>query len=458
MTKSKIGLVLGVLVCLLLYFIPIEGLSLQGQTALALTMMTVIFWACQVAHPGFISGIYLALLVILQVAPASIVFSPWIGSTMYFVIGAYLIAAAVKNSGLGERIAMIVIARYISNFRSIIISIFALNALLSLLIPNSWARSFIIMAVMKQVIENANLNKRDAITIGFAVFASSIPTSMIFLTGESAINLVLLQYVDTPINWLRWFFYMGPPAIAATFITMVTILLVFRPKEAVSVDKEIVKERLSQMGKLTNKEWRVIIWMTIAIVVWMTDGLHGIDIGFATLAITMLMGFPVIGKIVGAEDWADVPIHVLIFLTAAIAIGRVGDASGMNDFIAGLMFPSFVPQNIFVMAALVSAIAILIHMVLGSVIAVLSVVIPAVLIFTAPLGLNPLIPIFIVYVAVFGHFILPFHSISILVGVGEKNGLYSEKECIRAGIPLTLMVFIVVLAIQLPWWRLIGLY
>lgn len=44
---------------------------------------------------------------------------------MYLIIGAYLIAVAVKESGLGERIAYKFIVKYVSSFKSIIVSIFA---------------------------------------------------------------------------------------------------------------------------------------------------------------------------------------------------------------------------------------------------------------------------------------------------------------------------------------------
>ena len=67
---------------------------------------------------------------------------------MYLIIGAYLIAGAVKSSGLGERIAYKFILRFVHSFKSVIISIFILTFFLSLLIPHPWPRAFLIMSVM----------------------------------------------------------------------------------------------------------------------------------------------------------------------------------------------------------------------------------------------------------------------------------------------------------------------
>lgn len=455
--SQTMGLFIGVVVFAILAVVPIGGLEQEGQLFLAATMMTVVFWAMQVGNMGYVSGLYLAVLVILNVAEPGVIFSPWTGSTMYFIIGAYLIASTVKHSGLGERIATYVISKYITNFRSIIMVIFGLQAVLALIIPNSWARSLIIMAVMKQVIDSAEMNKKDAVTVGLTVFVSSIPTSMLFLTGESAINLMIVDYAPVSVGWLTWLWYMGVPATFATLLTMAVILMMFKPTQAVTFDQSTIAERFSNMSELTSKEVRVIIWLAVAIITWMTDDWHGIDIGWATLAITMLMGLPLIGETLDVKNWADVPIHVLIFLTAAIAIGRVGAVVGTNEFLANLMFPGSTPENVILWAVIVVAIAIVIHMFLGSVIAVLSLIIPATLAFTEPLGLNPLVPIFIVYVAVFGHFVFPFHHISMIVGIGEENGGYGNKDVMKLGFPLLIVVFVVVLLIQLPWWQLIGL-
>ncbi|MBG0765693.1 MAG: anion permease, partial [Tissierellales bacterium] len=114
---------------------------------------------------------YLALLIIFNVAEPSVVLSPWLSSTMFLVIGAYLIASAVKSSGLGERIAYKFIIKFVSSYKSIIISIFALTFILSILIPHPWPRAFLIMSVMVVVIKSANISRQDAVKIGFTVFA-----------------------------------------------------------------------------------------------------------------------------------------------------------------------------------------------------------------------------------------------------------------------------------------------
>jgi len=476
--KREIGFVAGIIVGIVVYLLPLQGITPQGQITLALTLMTVVWWAMQIAQPGFTSGVFLALLVIFQVIPgipakieagvtiskavpamaatAAVVFKSWTGSTMWLVIGAYLIATAVKTSGLGERIAYNYMLRFVKSYKSIIVGIFVLTFILSILIPHPWPRAFLIMSVMAVIIASSKIPRVDAVKIGMTVFAASVPVSLIFLTGDSVINPLAVAASGVSLSWVGWFIQMGIPAIAASIITCILILMLFKPSQEVVVNKDQIREKLAEMGKMTGLEKRTLVWLSIAVVLWMTNGVHGIDIGWITLIIAMLMALPIIGKVLTPKDWAQVPMQVLIFLTAAIAIGTVGAATGMNAWIAATLLPSTTPTNLFLFAAVVTVIAIVIHMLLGSVIAVMGVAVPAILVFSQSMGLNPLVPTLLVYTAIASHYILPFQHLNMLVGAAEDTGGFTQKETIRLGVPLIAMVFFVTVAVEIPWWSLTG--
>ena len=362
---------------------------------------------------------------------------------MYLIMGAYLIAGAVRTSGLGERIAYSFILRFVDSYRSIIISTFALTLLLSLLIPLAWPRAFLVMSVMAVVIRSAQLPQEDAVKIGFTVFASSVPVSLIFLTGDSVLNPLVVASSGVAVGWMKWFLYMGIPAIVASVLTCIAILFLFRPSAPVRIDKEKIRTQLAEKGSLTRLEKRTIFWLLAAIILWTTDSIHGLDLGWITFIVAMLMSLPLFGEVLDAKAWSDIPVHVLLFLTAAMAIGRVGSVTGANVWIAETLLPSTVPSSIFALAAVITAASMVIHLLLGSVIAVMGVAIPALLAFTAPIGINPLIPSLLVYTAISIHYVLPFHHLNILVGEGQENGMYTQKETLRMAIPLTVIVFVI---------------
>lgn len=456
-TKQKSGFLIGIIIFVLVLLLPLDGLSREGQICLGLTLMTVVWWAAQVAQSGYVGGFYLVSVCLLKLADTKVVFAGWTTSTLWLVIGAYMIAAAVKKSGLGERISYAYILKFVRSWKSIIIGIFVLTFILSLFIPHPWPRAFLIMSVMSVVIKAANMPKEDAVKVGFTVFAASVPVSLIFLTGDSVINPLVVTYCTTEsINFVRWFQIMGPPALFLSITTLILILILFKPSKAVEVNFDEVRTAQSALGKMTEKEKRTLIWIMIAIGLWLTNGITGLDVGWVTLAVAMCMALPVIGNVLTVKEWSDVPVHVLVFLTSAIAIGKVGAVTGMNEWLAATLLPKTMPGNILVLAIMIAAIAILIHMFMGSVIAVMGVAIPAILVCTNALGINELAVIFVIYLAISGHYILPFHHLNILVGQGEENGMYTQKETIKMGVPLLIPIFLTV-GFAVAWFAVLGI-
>lgn len=426
---------------------------------MAFSFMTIIWWGFQVAQPGYISGIYLVLLTVCKVAKPTLIFSMWTSSSLWIIIGAYLIAGAVKDSGLGERISYMFIKRFVSDFRSIITSIFILTFVLSLLIPHPWPRAFIIMSGMAVVIKSANIPKEDAVKIGFSVFASSVPISLIFLTGAAAINPLPIQASGVELGWMGWLKLMGPPAIVGSIFTYILILLLFKPTKEVNVNKTEIQKKLEDLGPMSEKEKRTAFWVSLAIILWTTDAIHGIDIGWLTVLIGMCMAMPKIGEVVTPASWNGVPLHVLVFLTAAVAIGSVGGVTGMNRWVTEIILPSSISSNRLILAAFITTVSIFIHMTLGSVIAVMGIVIPAMLAFTSTMpGVSPLVPSLMAYTAIASHYVFPYQHLNILVGQGEENGMYGQKECIRFGIPFIAVVYLMTCVIEAPWWQFCGLW
>jgi di/tricarboxylate transporter len=163
--------------------------------------------------------------------------------------------------------------------------------------------------------------------------------------------------------------------------------------------------------------------------------------------------------VLSPKEWSTVPVQTLVFLTAAMAIGSVGGATGMNGWIASTFFGGISAQtlsNPIVLALIVTVIAIILHMLLGSVIAVMGVALPAIIALTDSLGINPLVPSLIAYMAIASHYIFPFQHLNILVGSSEDTGGYTQAETIKMGIPLTVVVFIVTVVIMVPWFKIMG--
>ena len=474
LTKRYIGFFLAIVVFLLIKFVlPLDSLgsvtlSEGGKNCLALSLGAVVMWACGVAQPGYTGILYCALLVLMQVVPdadgvpsmaatVAVAFGAWTKGTMWIVVGAYLIAGAVKDSGLGQRIAYAFMLKFVKSAKSLILSIFALTFVLALLIPHPFPRAFLILAVVSVIAESAGYGEDDRGKLGFLIFAAAVPCSMFFMTGDSTLNPLVASYGangGAAIGFIDWFIYMSVPMVVATLCTIILALALFKPSKEFVYDREEVLAKQAALGKLSEKEIRTIVWLVIAIALWLT--VSGDYLAWVTLVIGVLMAMPVIGEVLTPASWGSVDIKTLMFLTAAMAIGSVGGATGMNAWIADVVLPSTVPANPYLFALLVCALTMVIHMFMGSVMAGLGICVPAFLTFIQGTSVSPVAVALIVFTAINLHYILPFHNLAILVGEGKDAGGYTSKEAMKMGIPLTVVTFLVVL-VEAFWFSTLGL-
>ena len=474
LTKRYIGFFLAIVVFLLIKFVlPLDSfgsvaLSEGGKNCLALSLGAVVMWACGVAQPGYTGILYCALLVLMQVVPdadgvpsmaatVAVAFGAWTKGTMWIVVGAYLIAGAVKDSGLGQRIAYAFMLKFVKSAKSLILSIFALTFVLALLIPHPFPRAFLILAVVSVIAESAGYGEDDRGKLGFLIFAAAVPCSMFFMTGDSTLNPLVASYGangGAAIGFVDWFIYMSLPMVVATLCTIVLALALFKPSKELVYDREEVLAKQAALGKLSEKEIRTIVWLVIAIALWLT--VSGDYLAWVTLVIGVLMAMPVIGEVLTPASWSSVDIKTLMFLTAAMAIGSVGGATGMNAWIADVVLPSTVPANPYLFALLVCALTMVIHMFMGSVMAGLGICVPAFLTFIQGTSVTPIAVALIDFTAINLHYILPFHNLAILVGEGKDAGGYTSKEAMKMGIPMTVVTFLVVL-VEAFWFSTLGL-
>jgi di/tricarboxylate transporter len=169
------------------------------------------------------------------------------------------------------------------------------------------------------------------------------------------------------------------------------------------------------------------------------------------------LALPLVGDVLDAGDiTTGVNWPIIFFVVGALAIGAVGKNTGMSDWLASLLLPAAPPQNPYIFAAMVGGAAMLIHMFLGSALACMSIVAPPMVQYAEATGWNPLVPALLVYTAVAIHYLLPFQQVTILLGQGETGG-YGVKEVFRYGLPLTLVVLFVMIAVEITWWQVIGL-
>lgn len=457
-STKLIGLIVSVIVAAATLMVPLPGeLPPTARQALAVTLFAVVWWVFGVTHPAYTTFLLLLGYVLPGLAPTAVVFGLWTSPLAWLMIGAFLIAGAVTRSGLARRIALFIMLRYARSYVSIVILGYVLGAALSLLIPQPFPRTLLIMAIVSAILDRANAVPADRTSIGFSVFAAACATSMFFLTGDAVLNVAAANTAGVELGWLAWAGYMAVPALIASLLMLGLHFLVFRQAGPIVVDQGALRLEQQALGPMQRAEWVTLIWVGLATLLWLTDSLHHINPAWVALGAAVGLALPYIGEVLGPEDLsASINWPIVIFVVGALAIGSVATETGLAAWLAAALLPASPPGDATTFAALAAGVAMAIRMVLGSALASISIVAPPLVNYAQAAGWNPIFPALVIYTSVMIHFIFPFQHVIILLGVGE-TGRYGPRETFRYGLPLTLVTLFVIVVVEVTWWKLIGL-
>ncbi len=456
--RKLVGITLSLLIAIALWFLPLPGeLSPAGRQTLIVTLFAVTWWIFNIIPPAYTTLLMLLGYLLLGLATPDVVFRIWTLPLMWLIIGSFLIAAAVTKSGLAERVATFFIIRFATSYRSLITLTYVLGFVLGFLIPHPFPRALLLMSLMRVIIQKAGMNAADSASVGLSVFVATTATSMILLTGDSTLNLATVGFSGVTLGWLDWAKYMAVPGLLASVLMLSLHLLVFRQTGSVQIDKAALQAEQQKPGRMTRLETVTLLWVLAALLLWMTDSLHGIDPAWVALLAVVGLSLPKVGEVLEAKDLSEgINWPILFFVVGAMAIGSVGKETGLSDWLASTLLPATPPQNPYAFAGLVGGATMLIHMVLGSALACMSIVSPPMVHYATDAGWSPLFPALLVYTAVSIHYLLPFQHVAILLGQGETGG-YSARHVLKYGIPLTLVTLIVLIPVEVTWWMILGL-
>lgn len=460
--RKRIITVLGAAaVVLLLWNIPLQDLSREGQRCLALSAGAIILWALEAMPLGYTSMLLLMgySLTLDPVAGPLDIFGFFTKPMAYMIISGFIIAGAVKNSGLGHRISLFLISRFISDYRQVIICCYGLSYIMALMIPQPFARAFLILSIMEMLLKEVHLEKKYMANIVLAVFGAQNGAGMLFMTADSSLNMMILSQIPEAFRpgWGSWTLYMVVPALFTGICMCGLQLLFFGKPEGFSLDKARAERELEKLGAFTGKELRMMFWLAAAVAFWLTDSIHGIDAAWVGVAAVIGMSLPAVGGLVGEEQLKEINVNTLLFLCASMSIGVVGTKTGMSSFLAAHLLPSDLGTGTAAAFLTIATACLLVHLMLGSIMAVFALLVPALLTMTQGGILPPLAVGLLVYILAVGQWFLPYESLSLTIGMGASGDSYSVKTASGFGLLYTIPALLCG-AVALGWWDLIGMF
>ncbi|MDY4061910.1 MAG: SLC13 family permease [Candidatus Limiplasma sp.] len=430
-------------VCIALFFL--FPFALKLKLALCLSLLVLALWATSAVDTTVSSVFYLFATLALGLAPAKTIFHFPLTQNFYLILLSYLLTEGVIQSGVAGLFAQKVMAKVATTPVRLVFFSYLAGLLLVFFIPQPFPRVILLAAFYRTFFAGQQLPEKSKQVLYFSIFTASTFTAMFFLNGDTLLNFVVVELSGATIGWGEWALYMSVPSLVICVATFFLFLLVFRKElKGVAFQKA---EAAPGRKPLDGRQRRVLAACTIIFVGFLTQDLHHLP-----AAVVMLIGLPF--AFTGPRSLLRVNWKLLIFLTASFSIGGVLGATGAAELLVQGMAKLMPSGNRLLQLTMVIVIVVALNFVLGSAVTTVSVVLPTV----AQLGVFPpqsVVLALFIYTVVNMKYLLPFHHGTILVGAGE--GLFPNSMVVKYGLVLTLLTFIVVLFVCMPWWQLMGL-
>ena len=445
----RIKMFLSILFPILIFIWKPFDLTFQQAAIVASTILVIIWWSAGIVKKIPASFFLLLMYYIFSGASVKTIISFSLSETFLMIIVTYLFSQGIANSGLIDKIFQPLLIKLVHTPCQCLIAVVGIFYLTMYVIPQPLARLIIVSSVLYHFLQHINIPEKTKNIIMYGVFVASAVVNISTKDADIILNNVAASFSEIPISNKLWVYYMFIPTLITCCLLGILFIYIFR-KELIGIHLEKNKKR-NKIKPFSTQQKLAIVVIIATVLLWATNSIHRINNTLITIVSTVVL-FAI--KILNGEDWKAVDITTLIFLTAAFSIGTVMKFCGAADKVFGQLETIFPTKFSLLYVCVMILITMLLHMILGSNTTTLSVVIPGLMILCSQVVKSPII-VFISVISVAFHAILPFHSISLMIGA--SNNYYPAKYVTKLGLPVTLFVYLIVIGVYIPYWSIVGL-
>ncbi len=439
----------------LAYILPTpEGLSHNGQIMIGILVMAAILWITE-PIPLAVTGLFIMVLQpLLGVMPAGDVFASFGNKAVFFLIGAFILAAAIEKHGLHRRIALRFLHLFENHPRFFTLGIMSSCAFLSFVMPEHGVAALFlpiiasILIATKVVPRQSNFGKLSMLCIAYGCSIGSLGTLVGGARNPLAIGI--LADLNPPINvtFFDWCVYSMPVVFIALPLVWLVLQFAFpiELKDFSDAKKEIDRQVTSE-GKIKTHEAIVLGVLILTICLWIIFSSHQY---FGLAAIAILSG--VLLFFTGCISWNDVekrvPWGIILLYGGAITLGIGMQSTGAGTWLADLIINT-VGTNIYVVALMIILVTVLLTTVMSNVGAV-AIVLPIGIAVADKVGFSPLLSSMII--ALCGG--LAFMLVISTPGnaITYSAGYFSTRDLFKAGVIANVICICIVFCIAIFYW------
>ncbi|MDX8405822.1 MAG: DASS family sodium-coupled anion symporter [Mariprofundus sp.] len=432
---------------------PPAGLSEQGWSSLIVFGLCLVLWVSQLLPLAVTSILGLALLPMLGVLPTTEVFALFGSPAVFFILGAFMLAAGVMQSGLSERLALAAVSRFGTTQQRLLLLMLLLPAATACLMPEHVVAA-LFLPIVWEIVRSLRLRPGHvyASSLFFAVAWGSIIGGVITLLGGARGPLALAltqELTGKGFTFADWTMAAAPVALP---VLALSALVLWHITPANSLDIKVAQERIRlrrlELGDIDLRGYAMGALLVITVLAWVLAGHASSMASIALLSVVAMFAMRLI-------NWkaleSNVNWGVVLMYGGAIAVGKALTVTGAGLWLAHLLFPVGLGG-----LALIACVALLTLVFTECVsnAAAVAIVLPVAIPVCIEAGLDPVTVALTIGIISGFAFMLPMGTPPNAMIFG--TGYVKAASMLRYGSMISLSAFIIFMASAAWLWPLLG--
>lgn len=340
---------------------PPAGLSAAAWTVAGVMVLMAAWWATEAVPFAVTALVPLAVLPPLRAASASDLAGGYGNSTLYLILGGFLLALAMERCNLHRRIAYAIVSRAGGHPQGLVLGMMCATGIVSMWAQNTSTTLMMLpvaMSVATIVAPDAAGDDRDAqnfaraivLCVAYAATIGGLATPVGTATNALVIGFMQQNYGET-ISFARWLVFGIPTVVLlmpVAWLVLVKISFPFTLGSQATARERILEARRA-LGPMSPAEKRVTAVFVLTALAWIAGPLlrkvPGLD-EFNDTTIALLAGVSLFvipsrakegGALVHGSDLRRLPWEVLLLFGGGLALAEAIQGSGLSGYLGTVL-------------------------------------------------------------------------------------------------------------------------
>ena len=464
--KKRLGLPIAILIAIFILILQAPPtLSIVGHKALALFAGIFVLYLTESIPLPITSLAVVPLAALMGITSPAGALEGFASTSVYLMVGAFVLATAMVKSKLAERITYKMIQVIGTSATRITIGITLVNIILAFLVPSSTARTAILLPVCIGIIDVFGKEGRTKFAVNLlltlAFTNATISAGILTATVPNPVTVDFIAKAGGPvITFTQWLLYGFPPALLMTFFTWWVIQKMYPPETAnLPGGDSYIKEKLQALGTVTGDEKRALFVFLLVVVLWVTGGITKIDTTIACLAGIVLLFLPKIGFLTWADANKGISWQIILVAGGGISLGAILMKTGAAKWLAVTIFHTLGLASLSITFMLVAIIFVIqyFHILFVGTTAMATAFLPIVIGMAQVVDINPMIFALPAGMIIGGYPLLMFYCTlpNILI---YGTGKLLVEDFPKVGFIVCTVGCVVYALCAMTYWKWLGLY